>query len=363
MSYSWCFIDLGGLRYDIMTPDTEPLGGSESALCYLIRALQRRGERVTLVNHSELNTQAHGIRYADPGCVHALDFWQDFDLVVSLNRCAPLFVPILPEHCRRIYWTQHNHQVTELPEDLARSDLDAIVFVSDWQMQQFRSHFDLQARDYQVVRNAASQASCTSQRRPHRHARLAYTSTPGRGLGVLIAIFPALKKLFPALSLDVFSSMAVYQSHPLVEAQYTQLYENCKGLPDVMLHGSVSQPDLAEALAGMDILAYPNTYMETSCIAALEALASGLRVVTTAWGALPETLDGWGKLVPYQADMGAFCLSFFEGLRRELLDFYQAPEQWQARQGRQQAHWRSRLDWDRQAQAWLALAARWGAGA
>ena len=75
-----------------------------------------------------------------------------------------------------------------------------------------------------------------------------------------------------------------------------------ESLPGVEYVGSLSQPQLAEALAGASILAYPNTYAETSCIAVMEAALGGrgLFVVTSDLGALAgdHARLGFARLVP-----------------------------------------------------------------
>ena len=40
---NWVFLDFIRWDYDVATPRERPLGGSQSALCYLAAALARRG--------------------------------------------------------------------------------------------------------------------------------------------------------------------------------------------------------------------------------------------------------------------------------------------------------------------------------
>ena len=43
------FVNLSALKFTVQTPDHAPLGGSESSLCYLARALAQRGHEVSVI--------------------------------------------------------------------------------------------------------------------------------------------------------------------------------------------------------------------------------------------------------------------------------------------------------------------------
>ena len=59
---NWIFLDSIEWDYDVATPMERPLGGSQSALCYLASALARRGHAVATLTATKNPRVVNGIR-------------------------------------------------------------------------------------------------------------------------------------------------------------------------------------------------------------------------------------------------------------------------------------------------------------
>jgi glycosyltransferase involved in cell wall biosynthesis len=321
------FFDAMGWDFDVSTPYERPLGGSQSALSYLAVELARRGSRVTLYCGTSRSRDVMGVTCVSTRTIAAETLRQPFDAFVVLNGPAeacfqlrPRLAPTAP----LVLWTQHAADqavMHPLRQPEVRRAWDAIACVSDWQRTAMIDEYGLEPSRVYVLRNAIAPAfeALFSSRDELARAKgsrliLSYTSTPYRGLVVLISAFPEVRGEFPEAELEVFSSMKVYQQDEPGD-YYVPLYNRCRNTPAVRYAGSVPQPRLAEALKAASILAYPNIFAETSCIAAMEAMAAGLLVVTTDLGALPETTMGFGILVPPAVGPGGL-----KDLARDFLD-------------------------------------------
>jgi glycosyltransferase involved in cell wall biosynthesis len=329
------FLDAVGWDYDVSTPYERPLGGSQSALAYLAVELGRRGSRVTLFCGTSWPREVLGVTCVSIQAIPLGSLGQPYDAFIVLNGPAdlgPRLRPHLAPTTPLVLWTQHaadQPAMKPLHQSEPRQEWDAIVCVSEWHRSSMIAQYGLDPARVFVLRNAIAPCferlfSSRDELAQTKGSRLilSYTSTPFRGLNVLIHLFPEVHREFPGAELQVFSSMKVYQQDERGD-EFAPLYHQCRQTPGIRYVGSVAQPRLAEELKSASILAYPNTFAETSCISVMEAMAAGLLVVTTDLGALPETMAGFGTMVAPPAGpagVNSFVQSFLESLKGILRD-------------------------------------------
>jgi glycosyltransferase involved in cell wall biosynthesis len=368
------FFDPMNWDYNVRTPLERPLGGSQSALCYLAAELARQGHRVSLLTATSQPGPTLGVNCLSAPNTPISFLSQPFDAVVVLNGPAgvgPQLRPRLAPATPLVLWTQHAHDQPAM-QDLGRPEVrgawDAVVCVSEWHRACMVAHHGLDPSRVAVLRNAVAPAFENLFRGGDELTRakagrlvLAYTSTPFRGLDVLLAVFPEVRQVFPEAELEVYSSMKVYQEDEAGD-ECKPLYDRCRSTPGVRYAGSVPQPALAAALRPASVLAYPNTFAETSCIAAMEALAAGLLLVTSDLGALPETTMGYAALVaPARGpdDLKAFACRYRDRLVDVLRERSQDPAGFAARRLAQVEAVNARCTWRARAREWQDAVTAW----
>ena len=280
-----------GIAFDGSSPFNNPLGGSETSIVHMARALVTCGHIVTAYVNCPNPGVYDGVFYR-----HYHDFFKDYltmawEAVISFRSFDPFLLGRVAP--RTIFWTGDAFDQPALrnfEHDSLQDNIDLVFCVSNWHRQTFIETFKLAEEKVIATRNGFSPELIPSGARKQWN-RAAYSSTPFRGLDVLLKIFPQIRRSVPDISLDVFSSMKVYGMTDADDRrQFGSLYD-AAAQPGVTLHGSVAQPVLLNNLANTGLFLYPNTFDETSCMAAIEAQAAGCVVVTSAKAGLCETVE------------------------------------------------------------------------
>ena len=176
--------------------------------------------------------------------------------------------------------------------------IDQFIFVSNYQYEVFKGYFDLPSDRCHVIRNATDKVEPVEKSKDK--IRLVYTSTPWRGLNILLQSFELLDR--DDVELEVYSGISIYGEEFVEEAgdKFTPLFEKAKSMDNVKYTEYLPNAELKERLKQCHIMAYPSVFPETSCLAAIEAMAAGCQFVGTSFGALPETCGVYGTLLPIQ---------------------------------------------------------------
>jgi len=194
----------------------------------------------------------------------------------------------------RLFWC---HDLPEDPESKKfqtqdfKDSFHKYVFISDWQYQRYQLFHGIPYDENSIVLESGIVPAPKIEKPNDGTIRLVYTSTPQRGLEILVPVFIQLAEIHKDIHLDVFSSFKIYGWDD-ADKQYEPLYDIIRSHPQMTYHGFVPNDELKDHLNKADIFAYPSIWMETSCRAMLEAMSAGLVCVHPNFGALPETSGG-----------------------------------------------------------------------
>lgn len=325
---SLCFI-LESIPFDINTPHKEPIGGTESAVSYLLPELAKVGFNITLLSKNNNPSTIRNVKCRDISISLNTEFFErnNFDAVVLLSNSysiIPLRQDILPTDIPLYFWAHHDsNQPASAPlsNRFIANEIHRFIFISQYQKNQYIQQLGLKHSGISILPNGISPYfenlfPSLEDFKKHKQRHIAtYTSTPFRGLDLLANI---ARDPIDNLYYEIYSSMRVYKS---TDEPFRALYDFLKNCPQTKLHGSISQKELAVALKEFSFLTYPNTFPETFCISAIEAVAAGLEIISSHIGALPEICLPYGTFVPVSPGNPAPYLMEFKKILIEKLNF------------------------------------------
>ena len=239
-------------------------------------------------------------------------------------------IQIIPSRVRtldpdkiRIY---HLHDLPNDPEAAHLSDpasrerFDRLVFVSNWQYQQYQTLLGVPYSSHScVIENGVEPLKMGQKDDPRTNPiRIIYTPTPHRGLEILVPVFEQLAMEFDFIELDVFSSFSLY-GWPERDVPYQPLFDRCEQHPRIRYHGTRSQDVVRAAYQKAHIFAYPSIWPETSCRCLIEAMMAGCMCIHPNYGALPDTSAGLTHMYDGASNLQEHQQIFTESLRSAIL--------------------------------------------
>jgi len=180
--------------------------------------------------------------------------------------------------------------------------IDYFIYVSHWQYNKFREIYKIPEYKSFVIKNA-THAFDTVEKQKDNKIKLLYTSTPWRGLAVLIKSIEILNKTREDFEVDIYSSTKIYGSKfdENEKDKFEVLFDKCKNTPNVNYLGYADNDSVRAAVQKAHIYTYPSIFEETSCLAVIEAMSAGCHVVTTNYGALPETCGEFATMIEFDS--------------------------------------------------------------
>ena len=302
-----------GMPFNGDTIKTQSLGGSESAAYYQARELAARGHSVVMFTTSQEGGDFDGVKYEFVGNITREAPLGDRFAHFATN--TPHDVLIIQRHplaFHKDYASKINiHQMHDLA--LVRSAgainagaarVDLVTGVSQFHIDQIKKVYALPDRTLRVVPNGvdlslyegiySDETVAKVNRASGDNFCLLYQSRPERGLMHLLHPEGIMAKLAKAGSKAHLFYCAYANTVEQMVPLYAQLDAWADELPNVTNLGALTKRQLAEVQKICDLLVYPTEFEEVSCITAMEAMAAGLPMLTSAHAALPETCKGSG---------------------------------------------------------------------
>lgn len=271
------------------------LAGSEEAVVYMAKELAKLDYKVLVFGKPPANSpHSHpeaNPRYFNP---HKIHFKDKLDIIISWRQ--PKDGVQLKTIAHKVYLWPHDVVDTDLTDEEIDA-FDDVLWLSEWQrsnwiarnprMEKFTHVFGngIEVKQFKPIKERINPYSCI------------YGSNYGRGLDILLDLWPRIKEHQPRASLDIyygwqskFENGRWINWQCMVPEKEAKMRKQIALLPDVREHGTAGHLELNRAFSAASFWTYPCSSDETFCITALKAQYAGAIPVILEGSALPETV-------------------------------------------------------------------------
>lgn len=291
------------------------IGGSETCAIYVCKEFAKRGYKTILYGDPGTDAGVYdGVEYRDHSEFNPS---APMDILISSRRPDLFQFPVNAR--KKICWV---HDIWVHPDPNAyifQDKIDKFFVLSPWHQKFFCDHHRLPISKTYLTRDGIDLSRFAGQVNRVR-GRMVYSSSPDRGLDVLLDCIPLIRQNVPEAHLKVFYGfdnwkLAIQSRNNPHEIAWMKRIEAQLHQPGVEYVGRIGQKELAHEFMQAELWAYPTAFTETFCITACEAMAAGVPVVTSNLAALSTTvgidggvlIDGHNASEAYRNNFVAVC--------------------------------------------------------
>lgn len=281
--------------WDPMDITTRGLGGSETAAYRIAEQLAERGHVVTLYGHFRQEGALKDVILKD---YRRFDPTTPRQAVIAFRNAEMFDQPVNAD--KTILWLEDVAGGEGINQQRAER-IDYVCTVSEWHTNNVKETYPWLPEEKIVTSRNGIMRSYFDGEAPDREQRVLYTSSPDRGLDIVLECWPEILKRVPDAQLyhtygpwyDIVASVS--DATAAHRARCRELAEANPGTVNAL--SGLGQQDLAMLMRSSMVWCHPSyfslgnmQFCETSCISAMEAQAAGCRVVCADWGALQNTV-------------------------------------------------------------------------
>jgi len=218
----------------------------------------------------------------------------------------------------RVYWLHdlpEDPETNHLKDENSRNKFHKIVFCGNWQYNRYKDYLGIPpSKDHIVIDTPIDPfSSDVFDSKDPEQINLVYTSTPQRGLELLVPVFEELAKKHKDVHLHVFSSFKIYGWED-ADKKFEPLYDKIRNHPQMTYHGFQPNEVVREYVAKADIFAYPSIWMECNSRSLIEAMSAGALCVHPNLGGLTDTSGNLTFMYQTDADINTHAAIFMQTL-------------------------------------------------
>jgi glycosyltransferase involved in cell wall biosynthesis len=322
--------------------DGRGVGGAELSMMTLMEVLAKRGHKVRVFNDPKQPGEYNGVQYLS---LAAYENRIPRDVLIIFRSPNQRYRrDQMPPEVRKIWWSTDQFTVGNFSELATTVDFAVTIspFHTDYHVKRYKinpkklGHIDLGARVWDYDESI--------EKIP---GRLIFCSIPDRGLPILHAAWPLIKRDAPHASLAITSDYTLWGSG--AGNQHHRL--QWAGKEGVHFVGNVPRARLVKLQREAEIMAYPSIYEELFCISAAECQVAGAVPVTSSTGALVTTNE-FGVVVSGNPKTASWVENFASRIVSLLTSEHEYLEQRQISMIRGA---KARFDWEVIADRWEEL--------